>query len=106
MTDQPQPKYVHAQEFRERYLQEINRLFLHPLGMALAVNVDDDGETTGLAGVIDSRDDPEGFIYGEGILDQDKADSVAAELASKAVTRHEAFGWLYQPCQEPDKEEN
>jgi hypothetical protein len=59
-------EYVPVKEFRERgYLQEVNRLFFHPLGMALAVEQGDDGEWR-FVGVLDARDDPEGFMFEDG----------------------------------------
>lgn len=48
--------------FRELgFLQEINRLFLHPLGLALVTQEDNGVES--LAGVWDYRNDPEGIFY-------------------------------------------
>lgn len=56
-------KYIPIEEFRkEGYLQEVNRRFLHPLGLALEVDRDDNGNEY-LSGIWDSRDDPEGIIY-------------------------------------------
>ncbi len=42
---------------------EINRRVLHPVGLALAAVIDDDGLIR-FAGVQDSRDDPEGLVFG------------------------------------------
>lgn len=54
-------------EFRRLgLLQEVNRRFFHPIGLALAVNAaKDDAEpiTETLAYIIDCRDDPEGFMF-------------------------------------------
>ena len=48
-------KQLTALELRDAgYLQEVNRQFFHPLGLAMFVNVD-----TGEMGVYDERDDPE-----------------------------------------------
>ena len=56
-------KRIDIKEFREKgYLQEVNRRFLHPLGLALEVKLNDDGEEV-LGGVWDSRDDEEGIYY-------------------------------------------
>ena len=39
-------KYIDVNEFiEEGYLQELNRRFLHPLGLALTVAADADDET-------------------------------------------------------------
>jgi hypothetical protein len=43
-------------------LFDINRQILHPIGLALAVGIDDEGRTH-FDGLIDS-DDPEGYSFG------------------------------------------
>jgi hypothetical protein len=54
---------IDIKEFREKgYLQELNRQFLHPLGLALAVSVNENGEEM-LDGIWDYREDDEGIIY-------------------------------------------
>jgi hypothetical protein len=94
-----QPKRISAKEFREQgYLQELNRCFLHPLGLALEVTVEN-GEIVGFGGVWDYRDDPEGIVFGEGAIDPDKASRVTSELTEKAVTRMQKLGYVYQPVQ-------
>lgn len=56
-------KRMNIKEFRENgYLQELNRQFLHPLGLALEAMIDENGEEK-LGGVWDYRDDPEGLYY-------------------------------------------
>ena len=55
-------KRISIKEFRESgYLQELNRTFLHPLGLALEVVIDNDEEVLG--GVWDYRKDKEGIYY-------------------------------------------
>lgn len=50
-------------------LQEVNRLFFHPIGLALYIIVDeDDPEKVSLGGILDYRGDPEGVYYGEGFI--------------------------------------
>ncbi len=44
-------------------LAEVNRLFFHPLGLALEAIVDDETGEEKLGGIWDYRDDPEGIIY-------------------------------------------
>ena len=54
---------ITVEEFREKgYLQELNRRFLHPLGLALSVNINENGEET-LGDIWDYRDDEEGIWY-------------------------------------------
>lgn len=56
-------KRMNIQEFMDHgYLQEVNRQFFHPLGLALEVVVSDDEEPR-IGGVWDYRDDPEGIYF-------------------------------------------
>jgi len=94
--------YVEVERFiEEGYLQEVNRQFLHPLGLALtvAVNVDDDtGEEKGpwyLAGVQDYRSDLEGMIFTE--IDPVKVDNVAKQAEVRREVREKALGYWVQP---------
>lgn len=64
-------KTMDIAEFRDSgLLQEVNRRFFHPIGLALSVVVptaDDSDEVKAqgvrLAGIIDARDDPEGYYF-------------------------------------------
>lgn len=57
------PTTTSVEEFKKQgFLQEVNRCFLHPLGLALEVTIDDNGKET-ISGIWDSRDDLEGIIY-------------------------------------------
>jgi hypothetical protein len=90
-------KRIDIKEFREfGWVQEINRLMLHPAGLALEVNVAEDGTET-LGGVWDYRDDPEGMAFGGPEkptygLDPEKAERVAEAMCSKAEARFKLFG--------------
>jgi hypothetical protein len=58
-------KMINIKEFRKLgYLQEVNRQFFHPLGLALAINIHDTGEET-LDSVWDYRDEPEGIFFAD-----------------------------------------
>jgi len=91
-------KRMDIAEFRQLgFLQEANRLFFHPLGLALEVVVDDDG-TERLGGVWDYRGDPEGMVYGQDVLDGAKAQNVANEQARHLNAREAMFdGYYIQP---------
>lgn len=79
-------------EFRSAgYLQEVNRLFLHPLGLALEVTVGEDG-TDELSGIWDYRADPEGIVFGDSMIRQDAIDTVEAERLRHVVARVALFG--------------
>ena len=99
-------KRIDLQEFRnDGYLQELNRQFLHPLGLALEVIVDDfkkdvtKQKVLSLGGVWDYRDDPEGMAFGD-LSDKDskeKAKRIKRERIRFAKTRKEKLGFIVQP---------
>ena len=88
-------------EFRELgYLQEVNRVFFHPLGLALAVEINEDGTET-LKGLWDYRDDPEGIIYTDEALNTEesmkKREFVLKQLSEKALYREKHLRFAIQP---------
>lgn len=92
-----EPKKMSVKEFRELgYLQELNRRFLHPLGLALEVVVEKDGSER-FGEVWDSRDDPEGFVYGPNTLEPKKAQWVHAEQTKRERERFKRLGFIIQP---------
>lgn len=58
-------------------LGEINRAVLHPRGLALAVQMDDNDRAVGFSGLVDCRDDPEGIWF-----DAELRREIAAKLAA------------------------
>lgn len=97
----PPVKHIDIKEFRELGLvAEINRRCLHPLGLALEVEVDGDGNES-LGGVWDYREDAEGiYYYGDaeymaGIAA--KAARVEQMWAEREAARVEALGYMVQP---------
>lgn len=77
---------IDIKEFRDRgYLQEANRLFFHPLGLALEVIIDEENGEVRLGGIWDNRDDPEGTVFID--FDPGKAKMVAAEREAKREPR-------------------
>lgn len=96
-------QYLQPLELRDRgYLQEVNRQFFHPLGLALAVDVDQelDGRGRMLAAIWDERTDPEGWFFAEDELNNDvaqaKANAVAQEVGNKAAERIAVAGSVVQ----------
>ncbi|MCA1799750.1 MAG: hypothetical protein LC650_00465 [Actinobacteria bacterium] len=90
------PNYIDIEEFvNEGFLQEVNRQFFHPRGLALEAGVDEYGWY--LRGVWDYRDDPEGILFFEGVLDTEKADRAQAELDRHVDERLRKFGYVIQP---------
>jgi hypothetical protein len=93
-------KRIDIKEFREKgYLQEVNRKFFHPLGLALEVKIDSDGNES-LGGIWDSRDDPEGFTFA-GLNEEDckKAADIEKEFKIKEKYREEHLGFSIQPAE-------
>lgn len=93
-------KYLPIKEFVEAgYLQEVNRLFLHPLGLALEVTVDEGSGAMVLTRIWDVRDDPEGIVFDNG-PDPVKAERVMVERRRRAGARLSGLGFVVQPTGE------
>ena len=100
------PKKMTPKEFHQLgYLQELNRQFLHPLGMALEVIIEENGDIA-FGKVWDYRDDPEGMTFWlddgserieRGILEmRAKAERIAEEQDAMAGTRMQRLGYVIQ----------
>ena len=62
MSENLEIKKIDIKDFRESgYLQEANRRFFHPLGLALEVSIEDEKEL--ISGIWDYREDKEGIYY-------------------------------------------
>jgi len=104
-------KRISIKEFREAgYLQELNRRFLHPLGLSLELTVDEKDEVVKFAGVLDKRRDPVGFLYDEKFLEEHakiffhRANAIEQERQQKILARKKKFGWAVQPLNiDPNK---
>lgn len=93
----PGINYMDLQEFiDEGYLHEVNRLVLHPLGLAIEVAINEDG-TKRLGGIWDYRDDPEGMVFGDDLLSPEKAINVAKQMFAKKKERNDRLGYVIQP---------
>jgi len=91
-------KRMTIKEFREfGYLQELNRKFLHPLGLALEVVVNDDG-TESFGGVWDYRDEEEGILYDQSLINseefQKKYRRVYSEILNRIDGRSKLGFWI------------
>ena len=95
-------KYIDIKEFREfGYLQELNRQFLHPLGLAIEVEIDDKGNEK-LGKIWDYRKDPESIIFGKETPEIsekriNKSKRVLGKLKSKKIERENILGYYIQP---------
>ena len=94
-------KRIDIKEFRKLgFLQELNRQFLHPMGLALEVVVDEETGEEKLGGIWDYRNDPEGIIYDIANSDEerikafnDKANYVENHINKMIRTRIEKIGY-------------
>lgn len=103
--ERSQVKRMSPKEFQELgFLQELNRCFLHPLGLALEILVSDDGEDAVFGDVWDYRDDPEGILFSEKTLAapeaKEKSERVRFLQESKTTERKVRLGWVVQPIPE------
>ena len=99
LSGPPAGRWMGAGEFRALgLLQEVNRLFLHPMGLALSVLIAEDGSEE-FGDILDRRDDPEGLVYGDAASEEflRRARGVAAMRRAAHVRRHAALGYLEQP---------
>lgn len=93
-------KYMNIKEFvDEGYLQEINRQILHPAGLALEVQFDENGNPR-LSGVQDHRNKPEGMGFADEVLSKEKAKKVKEEQDKHAMKRAKMMGSIIQPIEE------
>jgi hypothetical protein len=106
IADVPEATVEHmdiAEFTRIGLLQEVNRQFFHPLGLALVVESEEDG-TERLVGVWDNRGDIEGIVFADGVLSSEKADRVEQMWKTRQPHRERALGYMVQPLPEPPKE--
>lgn len=95
-------KRMDIKEFREMgLLAELNREFLHPLGLALEVAIEDDG-TEKLGGIWDCRDDPEGILYSKDHFPTEKCKNAQKFIKEKHGQRYEMLGFVNQSIDNPE----
>lgn len=92
-------KYMNLTEFRDLgYLQELNRNFLHTLGLGMEMTTDKAGRTV-ISGIWDYRDDPEGLCFND-LSDEGakiKSERIHDQLEEKMRYRVPKLGWFVQP---------
>lgn len=97
-------KKLDIQEFRELgYLQEVNRRFFHPLGLAIAISYDENYSSYELSGIYDNREDLEGFIFDNAQLKLEKQEFIDNEFKKRANKRIEMFGNIVQPINQENE---
>ena len=100
-------KRMGIDEFRRLgYLQELNRQFLHPLGLALEI-ITSDGGTEKLGGIWDYREDPEGIYYEIANADEDtfkgykkKKEFIQDQFLQRAGARKKLLGFVIEPLKD------
>lgn len=96
-------KYMSIKEFsKQGYVHEINRMFLHPLGLALEVT-NGPNDTWFISGVWDERDNPEGIHLQS--PNPDKVRRIYALQTQRATARVQALGYYHQPVLEREEVE-
>ena len=95
-------KYVLLDEFLDGgLLQEVNRLFFHPRGLALELTVESGTQTKYIVGIQDWRKDPEGIAFKESLEQsaeaKQKANNVERMRKEQQAKRFKHFGWDIQP---------
>lgn len=85
-------------------LQEVNRRFFHPMGLALSVVSEMDRSKCVFGDIWDYRDDPEGIIFGDEVSRDEefkqKAETIDKMLEEKRATREKNLGWHIQPVED------
>lgn len=95
----PDVKFMNLQEFVDfGLLQEVNRQWAHPRGLAFAVACDENMQPLYLL-VQDRRTDSEGVIYDSSTLDVDKACRVRDDYVARGLIRIRALGFVVQPIE-------
>lgn len=91
-------KYMSISDFIEQgYLQEANRQFFHPLGLALVVACGENDPTNWwIHGVWDNREDPEGIAFEESAICREKAERIVEQQEVRGGLRSEALGYVVQ----------
>lgn len=90
-------KRMDIKEFREMgLLAELNRVFLHPLGLALEIIIDDETGKEKLGGIWDYRDDPEGMLYSQEHFPTEKIKKAQGFIKQKHEQRMKTLGFIYQ----------
>ena len=83
-------KRIDIKEFRVKgFLQEANRKFFHPLGLALEVIINDETGEENLGGIWGYRDDDEGMFFGPDNILKIRIDYVESLRKSKLKHRKE-----------------
>jgi len=80
------------------YLQELNRQFLHPLGLALEIQIDDDGKPSDSCRIVETSD-PAGKTYRELPTVESHRKALTVEIRRQEIERArvQKYGFIIQP---------
>lgn len=78
-------------------LHEINRLILHPIGLAMGIRYEEDRATALV--LYDGRGDPEGLEFDPSTLDPSKAQAFARLMKAAVERRLRPLGFGIQPVE-------
>lgn len=88
-------KRIDIKEFVDMgLLHELNRLFLHPIGLAMEVTVDDETGDYSLSGIWDYREDDEGILFGD--IDREKISKGQGFIKNQHEKREKVLGYIIQ----------
>jgi molecular chaperone GrpE len=105
MDNKLEIKKIDIKDFRENgYLQEANRRFFHPLGLALEVSIEDGKEL--ISGVWDYREDKEGIYYDIQNSESERKEKflknknfIDSELKERGEIRKSELGFKIEPIE-------
>ena len=87
-------KYIDLKEFIDMgLLLEVNRVFFHPIGLALEIDIVDDGSHF-VGGIWDYREDDEGMLFNK--LDKEKMDRARRFICRQIARRFKKLGYVCQ----------
>jgi len=103
VREQDPVQVMTVKDFREKgYLQELNRKFLHPLGLAIEIILCDDGQER-FGRIWDYREDKEGIYFDEDVIDPEKSYLINQETRIRRQHRTAALGYFIQPVPKKNK---
>lgn len=80
------------------YLQEVNRRFLHPMGLAIALSKDNDTGAVRFLGIQDHSEDPEGMTFKSfSESDVERGQRIDALYKQALLARQKRLGYGVQP---------
>ena len=78
------------------YLQESNRRFFHPLGLALTVQIDADSGAVKLGQILNGREHPTGICFTKGMLNAARIENIDREWTVRSEIRKKELGYVVQ----------